>query len=118
MVLNQGTGCARSGGSGSTGGCVQCSGSGSGYRRGRQWRRSERPTVEMVPEDTGTAAQGSGCGARAAKSGSVRARSCKVNWLVQAVALAAQGCGRLESQNAMEGRKMKYVKKPTPPLLL
>ena len=48
----------------------------------------ERPAVEMVPEDTGTTAQGSGCGACTAKSGSVRAQSCRVNWLVQAVALA------------------------------
>ena len=53
----------------------------------------ERPAVEMVPEDIGTEAQGSGCVARTAKSGSVRARSCRVNWLVQVVALAAQGCG-------------------------
>ena len=78
----------------------------------------ERPAVEMVPEATGTAAQGSGCGARTAKSGSVRARSCRVNWLVQAVALAAQGYGWLGSQNAREGRKMEYVKRTTPPLLL
>ena len=35
----------------------------------------ERPAVEVVPEDTGIAAQGSGCGAHTAKSGSVRARS-------------------------------------------
>ena len=41
----------------------------------------------MVPEYTGTAAQGFGCGARTARSGSVRARSCRVNWLVQAGAL-------------------------------
>ena len=33
-------------------------------------------------------AQGSGCGARTAESGSVRARSCRVSWLVQAVAVA------------------------------
>ena len=33
-------------------------------------------------------AQGSGCGARAAESGSVKARSCRVSWLVQAVAVA------------------------------
>ena len=72
----------------------------------------------MVPEDTGTAAQGSDCGARTAKSGSVRARSCWVNWLVQAVALAAQGYGWLGSHNAREGRKMEYVKRTTPPLLL
>ena len=78
----------------------------------------ERPAVEMVPEGTGMAAQGSGCGARTAKSDSVRARSCRVNWLVQAVALAAQGCGWLGSQNAREGRKMEYVKRTTPPLLL
>ena len=42
----------------------------------------------MVPEYTGTAAQGFGCGARTARSGSVRARSCRVTWLVQAGALA------------------------------
>ena len=33
-------------------------------------------------------AQGSDCGARAAESGLVRARSCRVSWLVQAVAVA------------------------------
>ena len=96
--------------------CVQYSGS--GYRLGRQWRRGERLAVEMVPDDTGTAAQGSGCGACTAKNGSVRARSRRVNWLVQAVALAAQGCGWLGSHNAREGRKMKYVKRTTPPVLL
>ena len=57
----------------------------------------------MVPEDTGTVAQGSGCGALMAKSGSVRARSCRGQLLVQAVALAAQGCGWLGSQNARRG---------------
>ena len=48
--------------------------SGNGGAR-RQGRHSERPAVEMVPEYTGTAAQGFGCGARTARSGSVRARS-------------------------------------------
>ena len=78
----------------------------------------ERPAVKMVPEDTGTTAQGSGCGARTTKSGSVRARSCRVNWLVQAVALVAQGYDWLGSQNTTEGRKMEHVKRTTPPLLL
>ena len=74
--------------------------------------------MEMVLKNIGMVIQGSGCGARTAKSGSVRARPCRVNWLVQAVALAAQGCGWLGSQNAREGRKMEYVKITTPPLLL
>ena len=49
----------------------------SGGNVGARWqgRHSERPAVEMVPEYTGTAAQGFGCGARTARSGSVRARS-------------------------------------------
>ena len=40
-----------------------------------QGRYSEWSAVEMVPEYTGTAAQGLGCGACTAGSGSVRARS-------------------------------------------
>ena len=28
--------------------CVQCSGSGSGYRRGRQWRRNERSAAALL----------------------------------------------------------------------
>ena len=43
----------------------------------------------MVPEYTGTATQGFGCGARTARSVSVRARARRVNWLVQAGALGA-----------------------------
>ena len=45
-------------------------------------------------------AQGSVYGVRTAESSSVRARSCRVNWLVQAMAVATaaarvtQGCGR------------------------
>ena len=63
-------------------------GSGGNGGARRQGRHSERPAVEMVPEYTGTTAQGFGCGARTARSGSVRARLCKANWLVQAGALA------------------------------
>ena len=50
---------------------------GSGGNGGARWqgRHSERPVVEMVPKYIGTAAQGFGCGARTARSGSVRARS-------------------------------------------
>ena len=50
---------------------------GSGGNGGARWqgRHSERPAVEMVPEYTGTTAQSFGCGARTARSGSVRARS-------------------------------------------
>ena len=59
MVLNQGTGCVRSEGSDSTGGCVQCSGSGSGYRHGQQWRRSERPAA--VAGAVSSSVGGSGC---------------------------------------------------------
>ena len=68
----------------------------------RRWRRSERPTVvagagrhrndssrcEKVRLARAAVAQGSGCGARVAKSGSVKARACRVSWLVQAVAVA------------------------------
>ena len=45
-------------------------------------------------------AQGSVCGVRAVESSLVRDRSCRVSWLVQAVAVATaaarvtQGCGR------------------------
>ena len=63
-------------------------GSGGNGGARRQGRHSERPAVEMVPEYTGTAAQGFGCGVRTARSGSVRARSCRVNWLVRVGALA------------------------------
>ena len=50
---------------------------GSGGNGGARWqgRHSERTAVEMVPEYTGTIAQGFGCGSRTARSGSVRARS-------------------------------------------
>ena len=50
---------------------------GSGGNVGPRWqgRHSERPAVEMVPEYTGTAAQGFGCGACTARSISVKARS-------------------------------------------
>ena len=50
---------------------------GSGGNGGARWqgRHNERLAVEMVPEYTGTTAQGFGCGARTARSDSVRARS-------------------------------------------
>ena len=54
-------------------------GSGSNGGGRRQGRHNERPAEEMVPEYIGTAAQGFGCGVRTARSGSVRARSCRVN---------------------------------------